>query len=162
MSLIEARSAASEPSGSGLTEVICPATREYSWIDKLTAIVEDYLAELEAEWRRLDRGQWGLSLPAGTAGDRPLEIGLRVAGDLIQVQALVMGFDHRLDPWLLLHWNRQTRLVRFAATRSGDVWLHVDAPSCAVDARLLDRALGLVVEGAQVARRYAQAVTEEG
>ena len=60
------------------------------------------------------------------------------------------------DPWGFLWINRTTRLVRYACTRSGDIWVHGDLPVAAIDAREVDRFLGLVVEGA-VAARHAVA-----
>ena len=60
-----------------------------------------------------------------------------------------------LDFGQVLHWNRQTRMARFACTRSGDIWVQADLPAEAVSAELLDRLLGLVVEGALNVRAYA-------
>ena len=68
---------------------------------------------------------------------------------------------------MLLWWNRQTRYVRFACTRSREVWVHGDLPVAAVEERQVDRLLGLVVEGAiavrefQAAARAAPAQAEE-
>jgi Putative bacterial sensory transduction regulator len=67
--------------------------------------------------------------------------------------ALPGGED--LDPWMLLWWNRQTRLVRFGCTRGRDIWVHADLPVAAVDEQAVDRLLGLVVEGALGVRDYA-------
>ncbi len=57
---------------------------------------------------------------------------------------------------MLLWWNRQTRLVRFGCTQSGEIWVHADLPAAAVDERALDRLLGLLCEGAVAARDYAR------
>ena len=54
---------------------------------------------------------------------------------------------------MLLWWNRQTRLVRFACTRGRDIWVHADLPVAALDERDVDRLLGLVVEAAVAVRR---------
>ena len=120
-------------------------------------VVEAYLSELPGPWRRLARGEWGLSLEPEVAGGHPLEVGLRIAEELLRAQAFAVGADPALDPWLLLHWNRQTRIVRFATTREGDVWVHGDAPVAGLDERGVDRMLGLLVQGAVRAREYAAA-----
>ena len=56
---------------------------------------------------------------------------------------------------MLLWWNRQTRLVRFACTRGRDIWVHADLPVAAVDERAVDRLLGLLVEAAVAVRERA-------
>jgi hypothetical protein len=117
--------------------------------------VDAYLATLPGRTRRLAPGEWGVTVEAEAAAGWPLDIGVRVADGLLRAQAFVCRHDEMLDPWLFLHWNRQTRFVRFASARNGDVWLHGDLPATAIDERALDRLLGLLVEGAQVARRYA-------
>ena len=58
---------------------------------------------------------------------------------------------------MLLWWNRQTRMVRFACTRSQDIWVHADLPVAAVDERAVDRLLGLLVEAAVAVRDRAAA-----
>jgi hypothetical protein len=50
-------------------------------------------------------------------------------------------------------------MVRFSCTRAGDIWVQADVPVSAVDERIVDRVLGLVVEGA-VAARQAMAARE--
>ena len=117
-------------------------------------LVDDYLSGLPGETRRLARGEWGVTLTEA-AGGEPLDIGLRIADGLLRAQAFVAPHDDALDPRLFLHWNRQTRLVRFGCARNGDVWIHGDLPVESVDERLVDRLLGLVAEGAIVGRRYA-------
>lgn len=47
------------------------------------------------------------------------------------------------------------RETRFACARNVDMWLHADLPEATIDERSVDRLLGLLVEGATVARRYA-------
>ena len=103
----------------------------------------------------LAEGEWGLTLPAESAGGWPLEIGLRISEGMLRVQAPAAEFHDGLDPWMLLWWNRQTRYARFACTRSREIWVHADLPTSAVDERMLDRMLGLVVEGAVAVRDYA-------
>jgi Putative bacterial sensory transduction regulator len=118
-------------------------------------VVDSYIAALPGETRRLDQGEWGVTVAAEQAHGWPLEVGVRVADGLLRVQAFALPASDDVDPWLLLHWNRQTRHVRFACTRSGDIWVHGDLPAAGVDEQLVDRLLGLVVEGALAVRDYA-------
>jgi hypothetical protein len=120
-------------------------------------VVEAYLSGLPGDARRLAHAEWGLTLEPEAAGGRPLDLGVRIADELVRVQAPAVSARAELDPWLLLHWNRQTRLVRFGSTRAGDLWVHADAPVAGLDERGLDRLLGLVVQGAVRAREYAAA-----
>jgi hypothetical protein len=76
------------------------------------------------------------------------------------VQAFALGADDAINPWNFLHWNRGTRMVRFACTRAGDIWVQAELPAVAVDETQVDRLLGLTVEGA-VAARTAMAAREE-
>ncbi|MBA2566861.1 MAG: YbjN domain-containing protein [Thermoleophilaceae bacterium] len=117
--------------------------------------VDAYLATLPGTTRRLAPGEWGVTVEPDFAAGWPLDIGIRVADGLLRAQAFACAHDEMLDPWLLLNWNRQTRFVRFACARNGDVWVHADLPAATTDERSVDRLLGLVVEGATVARRYA-------
>jgi hypothetical protein len=123
-------------------------------------VVEDYLSELPGGVRRLARAEWGVTVAAEGLGGWPLDVGLRVADELVRAQAWALRADPAVDPWLLLHWNRQTRLVRFGATRAGDVWVHADTPVAGLDERAVDRLLGLVVQAAVRAREYAAALAE--
>lgn len=122
-------------------------------------VVDAYLSGLPGPTRRLAHAEWGLSLEPEAAAGHPLDIGVRIAEELVRAQAFAVPGDPALDPWLFLHWNRQTRLARFASTRAGDVWVHADAAVAGLDARGVDRLLGLVVQGAVRAREYAAAVT---
>lgn len=118
-------------------------------------VIDAYLSALPGATRRVGEREWGVTVEAEQASGAPLDIGVRLADGLLRAQAFVTAHHEMLDPWLFLHWNRQTRMVRFACSRSGDVWIHADIPVAAVDERAVDRLLGLVVEGAGVARRYA-------
>jgi hypothetical protein len=118
-------------------------------------VVDAYVTALPGETRRLGQAEWGVTLRAETAAGHPLDLGLRIADELLRVQAFALPTQDGLDPWVFLRWNRQTRLVRFGATRSGDIWVHGDLPVHAVDERSLDRLLGLTVEGALAVRGYA-------
>ena len=111
--------------------------------------VASYLEGVGA--RRLADGEWGLTI----ADEHPLDIGIRVADGLVRVQAFaVPAADAPLDADAL-HWNRATRVVRFARTRSGDVWVQADLLLTTADAESLDRVLGLVVEASRSARAVA-------
>jgi hypothetical protein len=123
-------------------------------------VVDRYLDSLSGEVRRLARAEWGLTIPADEIGE-PLDIGLSLADGLLRVKASALGPAEGLDPWVLLWWNRQTRLVRFGSTRSREVWVHADLPVAAVDETALDRLLGLVVEAAVAVRRLGAGGPEE-
>ena len=115
-------------------------------------IVDSYLGGLPGGVRRLGHAEWGLSLPAEQSGGWPLDMGVRVVDGILRVQAYALEADDAVNPWNFLHWNRSTRYVRFACTRSGDIWVHGDLPVAAVDEREVDRLLGLIAEGAIAAR----------
>ena len=119
-------------------------------------VVEAYLLTLPGRRRRLAHAEWGLTVPAESAGGEPLDVGLSIADGLLRVKAPALGPSGDLDPWMLLWWNRQTRHVRFGCTRSRELWVHADLPVTAIDERALDRLLGLVVEGAAAVREYAR------
>jgi hypothetical protein len=121
-------------------------------------VIDSYLSGLPGETRRLAHAEWGLTVQAEAAGGWPLDVGVRVADELVRVQAFVAAADPQLDYGQLLHWNRQTRLVRFACARNGDIWVHGDVPVKGLDAKALDRLLGLVAEGALAVRGYAAGV----
>jgi hypothetical protein len=116
------------------------------------SVVDAYVSSLPGETRRLGNGEWGITLPASQGGGWPLDLGMRVADGLLRVQAFALGADDAINPWNFLHWNRGTRIVRFSCTRAGDIWVQGDVPVHAVDDQTVDRLLGLVVEGAVMAR----------
>jgi hypothetical protein len=117
------------------------------------SIVDDYVSTLPGDTRRLGAFEWGVTLQPEAAAGWPLDLGLRIADGLLRVQAFALAADDAINPWNFLHWNRGTRLVRFACTRTGDIWVHGDMPVAAiVDERAVDRMLGLVAEGAIAAR----------
>ena len=118
-------------------------------------IVQAYVAALPGDTRRLGHAEWGLTLPPASAGGHALDMSLRIEQELLRAQAFALPAQDGVEPWLLLHWNRKTRLVRLACTRSGDIWVHGDVPVSAVDEKTVDRLLGLVVEGAIAVRSYA-------
>jgi hypothetical protein len=116
--------------------------------------IETYVGGLPGlRARRLAHGEWGLTVPGEELDGEPLDVGLRIADGLLRAQAVALhGAGDDVDPWLLLWWNRQTRLVRFGCTRSRDVWVHADVPAAGLDERGVDRLLGLIVEAALTAR----------
>jgi hypothetical protein len=118
-------------------------------------VVDAYVSALPGETRRLAHGEWGITMSADQARGWPLEIGVRVADGLLRVQAFALAASEELNPWNFLHWNRQTRHTRFACTQSGDIWVHADLPVAGLDEQGVDQTLGLVVEGALIARDYA-------
>lgn len=124
------------------------------------SVIDAYVESLPGTTRRLAHGEWGITLPAEQGGGWPLDVGVRVADELLRVQAFALGADDAINPWNFLHWNRGTRLIRFTCTRAGDIWVQADVPVRAVDDRMVDRLLGLVVEGA-VAARVAMARRDE-
>lgn len=123
-------------------------------------VIADYIDALPGETRRVAHAEWGVTLDEDRGGGWPLDLGLRLADGLLRVQAYALPYREDLDFGQLLHWNRQTRMARFACTRSGDIWVQADLPAAAVDPEQLDRLLGLVVEGALSARAYAAALDE--
>ena len=124
-------------------------------------VIDAYVETLPGGGRRLAHGEWGVTVGADAAAGWPLDVGLRLEEGLLRVQAFALSADERINPWNFLHWNRSTRMIRFACTRSGDIWVHADLPAYAVDERMLDRLLGLVVEGAVAARRAVTATPTE-
>jgi hypothetical protein len=119
-------------------------------------VVDGYFASLPAlAARRLDAGEWGIQVPGENVGGEPVDVGLRLADGLLRAQAVALPGAGDLDPWMLLWWNRQTRIVRFGSTRSKDVWVHADLPAVGLDERALDRLLGLVCEAVMAVRGHA-------
>jgi hypothetical protein len=116
------------------------------------SVVDAYLSSLPGETRQLGHGEWGITLPAEESAGWPLDVGVRVADELLRVQAFALAASDDVNSWNFLHWNRGTRLIRFSCTRAGDIWVQGDLPVSAVDERMVDRLLGLVVEGAVLAR----------
>ena len=123
--------------------------------------VDEYVARLPGETRRLAHGEWGITVEAQNAAGWPLDLSVRIADGLLRVQAFALAASDAVNPWNFLHWNRGTRYTRFACTRAGDIWVHADLPVAAVDEQTLDRVLGLVVEGAVAARTAMAARAEE-
>jgi hypothetical protein len=118
-------------------------------------LIDAYVSALPGDTRRLAHGEWGITVRAEQAGGWPLEVGLRLADGLLRAQAFSVAADRAPTAMQLLHWNRQTRFVRFAITRSGDVWVHGDLAAGDVSEPALDRLLGLLVQGAVAARAQA-------
>jgi hypothetical protein len=101
--------------------------------------------------RRLAEGEWGLTI----ADEHPLDIGIRVADGLVRVQAFAVPAADAPASEDVLHWNRTTRLVRFARTRAGDLWVQADVDLGSASEALIDQVLGLVVEASRSARAAA-------
>jgi hypothetical protein len=103
--------------------------------------------------RRLAEGEWGLTIP----DQHPLDIGIRVVDGLVRVQAFAVPAADAPADADVLHWNRASRLIRFARTRSGDVWVQADLLLEGLSEAAIDQVLGLVVEAARAARATAYA-----
>jgi hypothetical protein len=115
--------------------------------------IDAYLSSVPGlDVRRLAHAEWGITVPAESTSGEPIEASLRISDGLLRVQALALHAASDLDPWMLLWWNRQTRLVRFGCTRSRDIWVHADTPVCDADQRGVDRLLGLVTEAVVTVR----------
>jgi Putative bacterial sensory transduction regulator len=126
-------------------------------------VIDGYLRDLPGGCRRLAHAEWGLTVTAETLGGEPLDIGVSIADELVRAKAPALGGGvTEIDPWMLLWWNRQTRLVRFGCTRSREIWVHADLPVRALDERALDRLLGLVVEAAAAVRSHVAGVRAAG
>jgi hypothetical protein len=109
--------------------------------------VSRYLESIGA--RSLADGEWGVTV----ADEHPLDIGIRVADGLVRIQAFAVPAADAPADSDVLHWNRATRVVRFARTRSGDLWVQADVFLNAADS--LDQILGMVVEASRAARAAA-------
>lgn len=116
--------------------------------------VSRYLESIGA--RSLADGEWGLTVP----DEHPLDIGIRVSDGLVRIQAFALPAADAPADEDVLHWNRSSRVVRYARTRSGDVWVQADVFLDASGS--LDAVLGLVVEASRSARAvvYGEAPAE--
>jgi hypothetical protein len=113
--------------------------------------VDAYLQGLDADWRAVARGEWGLTVDA--AG-WPLHLGLAWRDGLLRAQAEALGPDAVPDHELLFR-NRGLVLVRYAHTGAGAVYVMGELPGELVTAEWLDRLLGMLVDAAVVARHRA-------
>jgi hypothetical protein len=114
-------------------------------------IVDDYIAGLDGNTRRVAPGEWGFTVDA--AG-WPLHVGVAFRDGLLRAQGEVLG-PGKLAPEMLLRWNRGLPLVRFTHTGAGAVWVEGDLPQAAIGPEQLDRFLGLLVRVATQAREAA-------
>ena len=99
--------------------------------------VDRYVAQVGG--RRLAEGEWGVDADGA-------EIGLRAHRGLLRAQAWACSAEDA-DPALLLHRNRSLELVRYAATKAGEVWVVGDVPL--TEDPPVDRLLGALVEAVQ-------------
>jgi hypothetical protein len=113
--------------------------------------IERFLAGLEGDTRRVGENEWGFTVEAG---GWPLHVGIALRDGLLRTQAEVSA-PGRIDPHVLLRWNRELPLVRFSHTGAGAVYVQGDLPPAAVTAAALDRFLGLLVRVATQAREAA-------
>jgi hypothetical protein len=118
--------------------------------------VEAYLSSMPGlQARRLAHAEWGIVVPGDNVAGEPIEASIRIADRLLRIQALALHGASDLDPWMLLWWNRQTRLVRFGSSQARDIWVHGDIPIVAVDEAGIDRLLGLLTEAVVGVRGHA-------
>ena len=117
--------------------------------------VDAYLQGLDADWRNVARGEWGLSVEA--AG-WPLHVGIAWRDGVLRAQAEVLGPEQVSDHELLFR-NRGLVLVRYAHTGAGAVYVMGELPPELIDDRWLDRLLGMLLDAAIVARQRAAAQT---
>ena len=120
---------------------------------QLETTVQSYLESLDAEWRKVAPGEWGLSVEA--AG-WPLHIGLAFRDGLLRAQGEALGADQVSDHELLYR-NRSLTMVRYAHNGAGAVWVHGELAPELVSPQWLDRLLGMLVDAAIVARHRARA-----
>jgi Putative bacterial sensory transduction regulator len=114
--------------------------------------VEESLRESGVAWRSVAPGEWGLTVPAG---GWDLHVGLALRGRMLAAQAEVLGPGVASER-ALLRRNRTLRLVRFAVTAAGAVYVQGELPEAAVDAAEVDRLLGLLVAAADELRGAAR------
>jgi putative sensory transduction regulator len=114
----------------------------------LAESVEDALRESGVTWRRVAPGEWGLTVPSAGSD---LQIGLALRGGLLSVQAEVLA-PGIASEHALLRRNRTLRLVRFAHTAAGAVYLQGEVPEVCVTAGEVDRLLGVLVAAAEEVR----------
>src|SRR5437879_1664939 len=96
--------------------------------------VERFLTQLEGETRQVDAGEWGVTVDAG---GWPLHVGIALRDGLLRAQAEVIG-PGRIDPHVLLRWNRELPLIRFSHTGAGAVYVQGELPPAAVTDAALD------------------------
>src|SRR5215204_3290216 len=149
------RATSSPPTVTDASLTRCTSARTPAYSARMAAIdeVEAYLESMPGlKPRRLGHTEWGIVVPGDNAGGEPIEASMRIADRLLRIQALALHAASDLDPWMLLWWNRQTRLVRFGCSRSKDIWAHADIPVSDADERGVDRLLGLVIEAVVAVR----------
>jgi len=118
-------------------------------VNSLTDAVEGYLRGLEASWRRLADGEWGLTIE--DVSGRPCTCAWRCATASLRAQAQALEPDH-VDDHELLHPNRGLVLARYTHAGDGTVWVEAELPPSAADPTWVDRLLGAVVQAATIAR----------
>ena len=123
------------------------------------ATVDAFLSGLEADWRTVAPGEWGLSVDA--AG-WPLHIGVAFRDGLLRMQCEALSEGSPVSDHELLFRNRGLVLVRYAQSGAGAVWVHAELPPELVTAVWLDRVLGMLVDAAVVVRHRAAASAPAG
>jgi hypothetical protein len=118
----------------------------------LAGAVEKSLRESGVAWRSVAPGEWGLTVPAG---GWDLHVGLALRDGMLAAQAEVLG-PGMASERALLRRNRTVRIVRFAVTAAGAVYVQGEVPEAAVTAAEVDRLLGLLVAAAEELRAAAE------
>jgi hypothetical protein len=121
-------------------------------VSEARSVTDAYIASLGAAARRVADGEWGVTIE--DAAGWPLHVGIRLADGFLRAQAEVVGADQLSDHELLFR-NRTLRVVRFAHTGAGDVWVVGDVLESTVSPAELDRLLGLLVAAAIDVRQRA-------
>ena len=124
---------------------------DHSTVTHVSEAVSEFLESLDASWREVAPGEWGLTVEA--AG-WPLHVGLAFRDGMLRAQCEALPADRVSDHELLFR-NRGLVMVRYAHTGAGAVWVHGELPADLVSVEWLDRLLGLLVEAAIVVRRRA-------
>ncbi|SHN45649.1 YbjN domain-containing protein [Cryptosporangium aurantiacum] len=115
--------------------------------DELTALVEEFLKDRDAEYERTPGGDFVVTLP-GTRKQKTLA-NLVIGDHSLRVEAFVMRHPdenrEELHAWLLTR-NARMYAVSFSIDKAGDVYLTGRLPLSSVTPDELDRILGAVLE----------------
>ncbi|MGE4426905.1 MAG: hypothetical protein AB7G37_10685 [Solirubrobacteraceae bacterium] len=120
--------------------------------DRAIRAVENALGRAGVDAHRPAPGAWGIAV---TAAGWPLSVGIAFRDGHLLAQAEILRAGD-VDPQWLLHRNRRDlRLVRYATSAAGDVWVHGELPLTGVTATTVDELLGRLIDAAEAARAAA-------
>lgn len=114
--------------------------------------VERALEPLAVPVHRPEPAAWGLRL---SCGGWPLDLGVALRGGLLLAQAEVLAPGQLSPAWLLHRNRRDLRIVRYASSSAGAVWVHGELHEQAVTVATVDELLGRLLEAAENARHAA-------